>query len=866
MKLSFRQGIVNHQITGGQQGFLRLESNGAVSIIVDTQTTTVTFAHGDKNYSYTEPRSKLNAWGPLPDINEPTPPTYWLYWDISLTTGLVSYGYTTLEPITSVSTPTTLYRNVGRMWWNPTNTTMYYWNGAIWVECVRVFAAKLVNGITFQPLSILAPLYIGSQVGLTTSCYSGALVFDESGKPIRTGNGRKLFTTEDIFTTGVPTSASIRIESLLTIGEAMEPLAPYQVVMYNDFDRIVHAEPFAQGIKFFGIIEQGLSTGETGWVVSQGLIFNENWDWNAAGAEANNYVYISDTGSIVLTPTIADQNPVGIIIGKQTIFFDPTMFIVATGGGGVVNHGQLTGLADDDHLQYFNQTRGDLRYALINHTHSLQYSLTDVTLVNPMQAGNVLLYTGTHWSNQDLNHTSLDGLLNDDHPQYFNQVRGDIRYSQIGHIHDDRYYREDEIDVFLAGKANLIHTHLKADILDFAHTHPLVDITDVNLNLPLVEGQVLAYSSGTAKWINQTLSVGEVNTGANLGVGTGIFANKTGNTLNFKSLIAGTNVTISSDANTVTINSTAVGGGGVEYLADLLDVDVTNLEDKTVLGYDDIEGKWRPMIVDVGDLLLSGLQDVDVYGLGPNDFLRYREYYAPEDMYTGYFIDEPGSGFVIAGDVTNTLPPVPFTILFDCTSFPGCNNLYTVSTVEFDISGYEGNTVLFVDESPPGVCPDGSSSLGNITVQGSMEKKWTIARFVQGAGIIIEHNPEEVRISQRPQAYDIATNYVGAPNDDDIVLTFASFRTFTLISEEISQRVIITGYANTPPSSTATFTIYRGTTSIGTFTWSTTNVITSNVIGLYSFFYQPIIVKCTTANGIADFGFTIAATVPATFS
>jgi hypothetical protein len=31
-------------------------------------------------------------------------------------------------------------------------------------------------------------------------------------------------------------------------------------------------------------------------------------------------------------------------------------------GGGVTDHGALTGLADDDHFQYLNNARGDLRY------------------------------------------------------------------------------------------------------------------------------------------------------------------------------------------------------------------------------------------------------------------------------------------------------------------------------------------------------------------------------------------------------------------------------------------------------------------------------------------------------------------------
>lgn len=37
-------------------------------------------------------------------------------------------------------------------------------------------------------------------------------------------------------------------------------------------------------------------------------------------------------------------------------------FTVDSGGGGVTDHGALTGLADDDHTQYLNVARGDARY------------------------------------------------------------------------------------------------------------------------------------------------------------------------------------------------------------------------------------------------------------------------------------------------------------------------------------------------------------------------------------------------------------------------------------------------------------------------------------------------------------------------
>lgn len=55
------------------------------------------------------------------------------------------------------------------------------------------------------------------------------------------------------------------------------------------------------------------------------------------------------------------------------------------GGGGVIDHGGLAGLTDDDHPQYHNDTRGDARYSQLGHGHD---------------------------------HGSLAGLDDDDHPIY----------------------------------------------------------------------------------------------------------------------------------------------------------------------------------------------------------------------------------------------------------------------------------------------------------------------------------------------------------------------------------------------------------------------------------------------------------------
>lgn len=51
-----------------------------------------------------------------------------------------------------------------------------------------------------------------------------------------------------------------------------------------------------------------------------------------------------------------------------------TLTISSSGGGGVTDHGTLTGLADDDHPQYHTDARGDLRYSALGHTHA-QYAL-----------------------------------------------------------------------------------------------------------------------------------------------------------------------------------------------------------------------------------------------------------------------------------------------------------------------------------------------------------------------------------------------------------------------------------------------------------------------------------------------------------
>ena len=159
-----------------------------------------------------------------------------------------------------------------------------------------------------------------------------------------------------------------------------------------------------------------------------------------------------------------------------------------TGGG---DHGLLTGLSDDDHTQYYNQTRGDARYSQLGHNHAGVYEPAgnldahlsdaidahDAAAISYVAGGGIAATTvqaaiqeldsekaatsHTHTQSQSHNspdtdsaptalhhtlgtganqaaagnhthaaadHGTLTGLADDDHTQYHTDARGDARY------------------------------------------------------------------------------------------------------------------------------------------------------------------------------------------------------------------------------------------------------------------------------------------------------------------------------------------------------------------------------------------------------------------------------------------------------
>jgi hypothetical protein len=149
-----------------------------------------------------------------------------------------------------------------------------------------------------------------------------------------------------------------------------------------------------------------------------------------------------------------------------------------------MDHGDLSGLNDDDHPQYHNDARGDVRYYTktildsgqldnryyteieintisgslqlqinnksdIGHIHS-ESDITDLDKYTQVEVNTISGSLQSQIDNLTKDHGSLDGLSDDDHPQYHNDVRGDSRYYtktllNAGQL-DDRYYTEIEVD------------------------------------------------------------------------------------------------------------------------------------------------------------------------------------------------------------------------------------------------------------------------------------------------------------------------------------------------------------------------------------------------------------------------------------
>jgi hypothetical protein len=306
MKLTFRQGVVQHQ-TDSNKNQLFLQPNGqAVTLNVSPTPTIISFAHKDADYLYTEGTTVPNAWpGPFAPGAE-----YWLYWDLHPITGLRTFGYSTRAPIVSAIKPGSAATS--QHWFDLKENTMKEWNGFIWKPVIRVFAAKYKAGVGFTTVA-QGDSFTGTQAGLRTTNFSGALIFDGLGKAVKTANGT--FFTAESGASVAGLSSAVKYAAMMVEAEVQEPIPRYSFVYFSDFSQIELADPTTSITKPIGMIEVDAVQGNLVQVITCGLVTNNSWNW----LEVNKRIYVGDNGTVQTEPVFPGQPSVGFVVAKNAI-------------------------------------------------------------------------------------------------------------------------------------------------------------------------------------------------------------------------------------------------------------------------------------------------------------------------------------------------------------------------------------------------------------------------------------------------------------------------------------------------------------------------------------------------------------------
>lgn len=140
----------------------------------------------------------------------------------------------------------------------------------------------------------------------------------------------------------------------------------------------------------------------------------------------------------------------------------------------------------------------------------------------------------------------------------------------------------DSITIFNNQNRTIFRTDTIANVQNFAGT-PIGNLQDVVLYL----SKIVVRGSSVTEPVGGGGGGGEANTGSNVGAGDGVFKAKVGVDLQFKSLIGGTNVTLTAGTDDITIDATDTGevntasnvGGGEDVFKQKVGVD---LEFKTL--------------------------------------------------------------------------------------------------------------------------------------------------------------------------------------------------------------------------------------------------------------------------------------------
>lgn len=289
MKLNFRQGLARYQTDVLATPTFLQKSAGAgnfIDLIVAPDPTIVAFAHISSNYLFEEIRTVPHAWGPFSGTSN-----FYLYWDINLLTAAVTRGTTLFPPIYSGTAPNT--PSIDQHWFDTTQTIMRVWNGTKWLEKIRVFAALLSSG------SIIRPYPLGSQAGITGDFEGGNLVLDAYNKPLRQSDGSFVTSVTNMIIVN-NAAKKVKFETEVLSGMAAEPIPKFSLVQMRQGRRMVLARSGDVMSRIAGVMIEDLHTNEVGFITTEGLVRNENWNWPES--VVNRPIFCGTNGEVTTTP------------------------------------------------------------------------------------------------------------------------------------------------------------------------------------------------------------------------------------------------------------------------------------------------------------------------------------------------------------------------------------------------------------------------------------------------------------------------------------------------------------------------------------------------------------------------------------
>lgn len=329
-RFNFRQGMARRQEDGlGNPAFLQKTNGGAyIDLIVAPDPTVFLIAHFDENYMFTENVTVPRAWGPFSSgIN------YWLYWDVDFITGEISRNFTLLQPVDQPFAPAS--PQADQHWFDTVNNVMKVWNGATWVEYLRLFAAEYNNGAT------IVPQPLGSQIGVTnTVAYAGEVLFDPDNKPLqqfRRDRRGKFIHSETPLVAQFSRNANFRVEAAIIQAKAEENIDIHHCVGYSGPNIIKLARNTVPDIPAIGIAAEPMVTNETRSFITKGYVQNDvDWDWSAY--PAGTPLFCGSTGQLVTTPPVDfSLQQIATIVDPVTIFVNVRPLIRRSGLGNLVN-------------------------------------------------------------------------------------------------------------------------------------------------------------------------------------------------------------------------------------------------------------------------------------------------------------------------------------------------------------------------------------------------------------------------------------------------------------------------------------------------------------------------------------------------